>query len=271
MSNRRTLLKAAFPATIGTLAAACAPLDSVRSRFESDDRDRLNVFADASLAPIVPSVTSDFEGANPSTRLDISLRPSGEIMRALLGGKHFDAVLLGGDTFGVPLVEAGLIKIGTMRPIASNWLVIATPRAGALEIQSPQDLLRADVERIGIADWEESALGRYAFQSLGSLELWETLADKRAKTRDERELVERVSDGKVDAAVLYSSSVASASERVMGQAPLPEQSHRPIIYYVGISQKTKYSIMRSQFSAYLVSQRGQRHFESAGYRMLNLH
>lgn len=270
MSGRRTLLKAAIPVGLGTLAAACAPFDNLRSRFDTDDRERLTVFADASLAPIVPLVRRDFEDANPNARLDVILRSSGEVMKALLGGKHFDVLLLGGDTFGVPLVEAGLIKIGTMRPIASNWLVIATPRASGLEIQSPRDLLRADVERIGIADWEWSALGMFAFQALGSLELWEPLAAKRVKTRDERELVERVGDGKVDAAILYSSSVSSADERIMSQAPLPEQSHRPIIYYVGISQKTRYSIMRSQFAAYLVSHRGQRHFESTGYRMLNL-
>ena len=269
MGKRRTWLRSL--GTIGIVAAlsGCAPIERARSLFDSDDRDRLIVFADASLAPIVHPVTSDFEGANPHARLDISLRSSGEIMETLLGGTHFDAVLLGGDTFGVPLVEAGLIKIGTMRPIASNWLVIATPRGSALEVQSPQDLLRADVERIGIADWERSALGRYAFQSLDNLELWEPLADKRVKTKDERELVKKVRDGDVDAAILYSSSAAGDGP-VMGQAPLPEQSHRPIIYYVGISQKTKYSIMRSQFSAYLISQRGQRHFESAGFRMLNL-
>ena len=270
MSYRRTWLRSIGAASAAAAVAGCAPFERARSLFDSDDRDRLTVFADASLTPIVPHVTNDFEGANPSARLDIALRSSGEIMDTLLGGRHFDAVLLGGDTFGVPLVEAGLIKIGTMRPVASNWLLIATPRASALEVHSAQELLRTDVERIGIADWERSALGMYAYQSLASLELWEPLAEKRVKARDERELVARVSDGKVDAAILYSSSAAAAGERIVSQAPLPEQSHRPIIYYVGISQKTKYSIMRSQFSAYLVSRRGQRHFEAAGYRMLNL-
>ena len=83
-------------------------------------------------------------------------------------------------------------------------------------------------------------------------------------------MVERLSDGKLDAALLYASSAATAEETITIQAPIPEQVHRPIIYYVGTARETKYPITVSQFSKYLISQWGQRHFAAAGYRMLNL-
>ena len=270
MGDRRTLLRAAVPAGLAALTVACTPLDSLQSLLKPDDREHLTVLADASLAPTVPSLKGDFERANPHALLSISLLSSGAIMKTALGGKDFDAVLLGGDTFGVPLVEAGLIKVGTMRPITSNWLVIASSRESSLELQNARDLLFDDVKRVGIADWEQSALGIYSHQALDNLALWDSLASKRVKSRNERELAEVLIGGKVDAALLYSSSVSSSEERIAIQAPIPEQSHRPIIYYVGIAQETKYPITISQFSKYLVSQWGQRHFASAGYRMLTL-
>ena len=270
MGYRRTLLRAAAPAGLAALTAACAPLNSLQSLLKPDDREHLTVLADASLAPTVPSLKGDFERANPHALLSISLLSSGAIMKTVLRGKDFDAVLLGGDTFGVPIVEAGLIKVGTMRPFTSNWLVIATSGESSLELQSARDLLFDDVKRVGIADWEQSALGIYSHQALDNLALWDSLASKRVKSRDERELVEELIGGKVDAALLYSSSANSSEERIAIQAPIAELSHRPIIYYVGIAQETKYPITISQFSKYLVSQWGQRHFASAGYRMLTL-
>lgn len=270
MSDRRTLLKVVAPAALGAAVAACSPLDSIRSRFAPDDRERLNVLADPSIAPTVPSLKSDFEQANPHVLLEVSLHSSGAIAKDVLGGKNFDAIILGGDSFGVPLVEAGKIKIGTMRPIASNWLVVATTVDSRFNIQSARDLFHEDVKRIGIADWEQSALGIYSHQALDNLGLWDSLRSRLAKSKDERELTGRLIDGKVDAALLYSSSAGAAAEHISIQAPIPEQSHRPIIYYVGIAQDTKYPITLSQFSQYLISQWGQRHFESAGFRMLTL-
>ena len=270
MSKRRSFLRAAVPVGFAGLAAACGPLENVQSLLQSDDREHLTVLADASLAPTAPALKDDFERANPHVALSFSLQSSGAIMKSILRGKSFDAVMLGGDTFGVPLVEAGHIKIGTMRPITSNWLVIATAADTPLEIQTARDLLQEDVKRVGIADWEQSALGIFSQQALEYLELWESLASKRVKVKDERELMKRLVGRRVDAALLYSSSSASSEDRITIQAPVPEQSHRPIIYYVGIARKTKYPITLSQFSNYLVSQWGQRHFESAGFRMLTL-
>jgi molybdate transport system substrate-binding protein len=270
MRNRRSLLTSALPIGLSALAAACGPFNRVQSLLEPDDREHLNVLADSSIAPTVPMLKRDFEQANPHVLLTIDLLPSGAITKRVLGGKDFDAVILGGDSFGVPIVEAGKIKVGTMRPIASNWLVIATAAEKPLEIQTPQDLLQDEVKRIGIADWEDAALGVYSRQSLENLGLWGSLEGKRAKSKDERELAGRLLDGKVDAALLYSSTSAASDERIKVQAPVPEQSHRPIIYYFGIAQETKFPITISQFSKYLVSQWGQRHFETFGFRMLNL-
>ena len=270
MNGRRTFLRAAAPVGLAALAAGCAPLDNVRSLLAPDDRERITVLADASLAPTFPMLKADFEQANPHVLLAFSPQSSGAIAKSILRGKRFDAVMLGGDTFGVPLVEAGQIKLGTMRPIASNWLVIAAPAASSLKIRAARDLFHEDAERIGIADWEESALGIYSQQALDNLGLWEILRPRLAKTGNEQELVEKLSAGKVDAALLYSSSGAAAGEDIRILAPVPEQAHRPIIYYVGTAQKTRYPITLSQFSKYLISRWGQRHFEAAGYRMLNL-
>ncbi len=270
MSDRRTLLKAAVPVGLAAITAACGPLDKARSLLTPDDREQVAVLADASLAPVFPAFKADFERANPHVLLSVSLLSSGAIMKTILGGKRFDAVLLAGDTFAVPLVDAGHIKIGTMRPIASNWLVIATAGSSTLELQTPQDLLHDTVRRIGVADWEQSSLGIYSRQALENLDMWEVLAAKRAKSKDERELTERLLGGKVDAALLYSSSGSTAEEVINSQAPVPEHSHRPIIYYAGTARETKYPITLSQFSNYLISQWGQRHFADAGYRMLNL-
>ena len=298
MSDRRTVLKTALKAAapLGLAAAGCGPLEGARTLLRPDDRERLTVLADASLAPATPALKADFEKANPHVLLSVSLHSSGAIMKSVLRGRRFDAVLLAGDTFAVPLVEAGHIQIGSMRPIASNWLVIATAGDSAPELHTPQDLLRDDVRRVGIADWEQSSLGAYSRQALESLELWEALASKRAKSKDERELRERLLDGKVDAALLYSSSGSegennsgeaggggdendsggdendsgNAEDGIRIQAPVPEQAHRPIIYYVGTARETKYPITLSQFSKYLISDWGQRHFEAAGYRMLTL-
>lgn len=270
MGDRRTLLRCAAQVGLTGLAAACSPIERARSLLETDDREQIGVLADSSLAPAIPALKEDFQQANPHVHLTITLQSSGSIMRSVFRGKRFDALLLAGDTFGIPLVEAGHIKIGSMRPIASNWLVIATAQESSLELQSAQDLLRDEVKRIGIANWEDSALGTYSKQSLESLGLWEPLARKRAKSKDERELAGRLIDGKVDAALLYSSSSVASEERIMVQAPVPEQSHRPIIYYAGTARESKYPITLSQFTKYLISPWGQRHFEASGYRMLNL-
>ena len=270
MNDRRTLLKAAAPLSLAAAAAACGPLAGIRSLLEPDDREQISVLADASLAPAVPALKADFERANPHVVLSFSLSSSGAIMKSILRGQRFDAVLLGGDTFGIPLVEAGRMQIGSMRPIASNWLVIATVRDSDLDVSNARDLLWDDVKRVGIADWEQSALGIYSHQALDNLGLWDALAPKRSRSKDERELAAKLNDGSVDVALLYSSSIADAADRFVIQAPVPEQVHRPIIYYVGIARETKYPITLSQFSKYLISQWGQRHFADAGYRMLTL-
>ena len=181
MIDRRTLLRSAAPLSLAALTAACGPVDRVRSLLEPDDRERIAVLADASLAPTFPAFKADFERANPHVLLSISPQSSGGILQSALRGKHFDAVLLGGDTFGIPLVEAGRIRIGSMRPIASNWLVIATAHDSPLVLEAARDLVYDDVKRIGVADWEQSALGIYSQQALDNLALWDALQAKLVK------------------------------------------------------------------------------------------
>jgi len=209
---------------------------------------------------------ADFQRFQPQAQLDVTYARSGEIATAR---RAVDVFFLCSDHFAEQLLRNRNLRRTALRPVVSNWLVLAVQRESSLAVLQAADLLLPAVKRVGVADWEATSLGYFSRQALEELKLWEPLQHKVQKARDDQELARHLAQGRVAAALLYSSSVA-AQAGITAVAPIPERAHRPILYFIGTASAPRFPVTANMFVNFTVSARGQQWFQAHEYRMLNL-
>ena len=230
----------------GGLLLALAALVVVSVFLPSPGRDRVTVFAAASLADAMAEMEEAFEAAYPDVDLVVSTGASSVLARQIEGGAPADVFLSASPQWTDYLAERELLRYPA-RPLVGNRLVVIGG-AGVPLLAGPDDLLRFD--RIALADTEGVPAGVYARQALARAGAWDAVAPRVVPTRDVRAAVAAVRTGAAAVAVVYQSDVRGAAD-VRVVLEWPEALQPRIRYTVAIPRMTAHPNRALEFVEFI--------------------
>ena len=160
------------------------------------------------------------------------------------------------------LDNKGLIAKDSIIQLLENKIVLILPEGSTKEINTFEDILRAD--KIAIGDPESVPAGQYAKEILKNLNIWDKAAEKASFGTNVTEVLNWVAEASADAGIVYSTDAAS-NQKVKVIAEAPEGSVSKVIYPVGIIKATKEEDASKKFIEFLETDDAAKVFESYGF------
>ncbi len=192
-----------------------------------------------------------------------SFGASGQLAEQIRQGAPFDVFLSANREFVDRLAREGIIKPDSVRPYARGELVLAVNKLSALKIKSLQELTRADVHKIAIANPETAPYGMAAKQALERAGLWETLKPKIVPAESVRQALQFVQSGNAEVAFV-GRSISDVPEAVT--VPLPIDVCDPIIQFLGVVARSDHPDEAGKFVEFVLSDVGQGILRDLGFR-----
>jgi len=211
------------------------------------DKQRVTVFAAASLTDVMADLEVQFEAAYPDVDLVVSTAATSVLTRQIEQGAPADVFLSASPTWTDYLAERNLLRYPS-RDLVSNRLVVV----GALDaslLAGPEGLLRFD--RMALAD-EGVPAGDYARQALRNAGIWDEVASRVVPTRDVRAALAAVRTGAAPVAVVYRSDVQAVPDmRIV--MDWPAALHPRIRYTMAIPRTTEHPTRALEFVEFIRS------------------
>ena len=188
------------------------------------------VSAAISLKEAAEELGREFQRTHPGVSVRFNFGASGDLQKQIEGGAPVDLFLSAGQRQMDALEQQRLLLPGSQRLVARNALVLIAPAASRLDLKSPQDLGRAEVQRVVLGNPKTVPAGQYAEECLRSLGLWHPLQPKFIFAENVRQVLEYVARGEVDAGFVYTTDLLSRPGAVKEVARPPQSSYSPITY-----------------------------------------
>jgi molybdate transport system permease protein len=224
-----------------------------------DDRERVTVFAAASLTDAMTELAARFEANHPAVHVVPIFGPTSTLARQIESGSPADLFLSADISWMDHLESRDLIRADSRSELLGNRLVLIVPvDSGDVSVD---DL--GNLDRLAIADPEAVPAGRYARTALERLGVWEVTAGRRVIAPDVRVAVAYVARGEVDGAIVYRSD-ARASSEVRVAAELPDNVQPDITYaWAGLGGSPTSGA--AALLAYLAGSESRAVFEAHGF------
>ena len=241
--------------TIALGVASCSSTDSRK------DQPELIVAAAANLTNVSSEIGERFT-ARTGVRVIFTFGATADLAKQIENGAPFD-VFVAADTFNVErLQKQGLLASDTPQIYAQGKLVVWTAPGSRVRLQSINDLVHPEFERIAIAKPDIAPYGAAAVQCLRALGLWEQVSKKVVYGQNVAQTKQFVSTGNAEAAFIPLALL----KRDEGAYLEVEQSlHQPIQQAASVVEGSSKQIAARQFVEFLLSDEGQKILESAGY------
>ena len=197
------------------------------------ENDTITVSAAASLRGVFDELADEFEQANHGTSVNVNYASSGIARTQIEQGAPVDVFASASIEHMDILQTKELILIDSRTNFARNSLVLIVPRNRDGNI-TLEDLKHAD--RIALGNPSHVPAGRYAKETLESIDLWPEIKDKTIWAANVKQVLDYVFRGEVDAGFVYATDV---TERVEVARKVPESLHSPIIYSISVLKDSK--------------------------------
>lgn len=189
---------------------------------------------------------------------------SGTLAREIEQGAPVDG-FISADASSMDQVESsGLLMPGSRMDLLRNSLVLIAPPNSALK--GFDGLTSDEIRTIALGDPASVPAGQYGRQTLESLGLNDKLKSKFVLGKDVRQVLTYVETGDADAGLVYLTD-AQISKGVHVVAVAPEESHKAIVYPIGVIKGSKDQEAVRDFFVFLKSPEARAIFERHGFRM----
>lgn len=243
------------------LSSACS-VGKTEGRSPSEEV-RLYVLAAASLTDAVREIQARYEAAHPGVRLIPTFASSGRLKQQIERGAPADLFLSAGTEEMKELVRKHRIDSRFHAELLENELVLIAPEGASLKGLS--DLTSNRVKRIAVGHPEMVPAGKYAGEALEHIGLWKQLRRKLVFAGDVRQVLAYVKTGNADAGIVYrTDSRLTKGVSVIGE--IPSESHRPIVYPLGVVRGTEHPREAQALYRWLQGEEARSIFEKYGFK-----
>jgi molybdate transport system substrate-binding protein len=224
--------------------------------------NRVTVFAASSLAQPLETVIEAYGARSPDIVRGV-YAGSGMLADQIAANAPADIYISAHPSWMAFLRQRDLVAAASIRPLAGNRLVLL----GGAGVNLPDDLRAALKQvrprRIGIADPDQVASGRYAMQALQKLGLAGAIKSDLLVTANDPAAVGMVSQGQIPVAFGYvTDALGAAAVHVV--TVVPDNLHDPILYSAAIV--TGHEAEAKGFFDYLTGPDALRILEHLGFR-----
>lgn len=223
----------------------------------------VTVFAAASLSDAMREIAAAYEKTSGDT-VRLNLGASSTLARQIKEGAPADLFFSADEAKMDDLAQAGLIDPTTRRSLLSNSLVIVVVADSNLKLSSAQDLAKATVRRLALAEPQTVPAGIYAREYLQQQGLWEAVVGKTVPTENVRAVLATVESGNADAGIVYKTdALISKKVRIVYEVPRGEGPR--ISYALAIIKGGRNPEGAARFLALLTSPAGKSVFAKCGF------
>lgn len=200
-------------------------------------RAELLISAAASLSDVMPEIGKAWETSG-GEKLTFNFAASSTLVSQIEAGAPVDLVFTADEMTMERLEEGGLLAAGSRRALLSNRLAVVVAKGCTFRIASAEDLAKADIQRLALADPTAVPAGRYARSWLERRGVWARVEGRVIPTLNVRAALATVAAGEADAAVVYATDVAASSDVELAFA-VPEAEGPRIVYPAAVVRSSK--------------------------------
>jgi molybdate transport system substrate-binding protein len=184
----------------------------------------LTVYGAADLSFAFREIAPLFEKAT-GTKVVLVLGSTGTLAKQIEHGAPADVFFAANASFVDDLQSKGAVIPETRMLYAQGRIVLAVPRGNPLGIERLEDLRRADVKRVAIANPEHAPYGRAAQQALQAARVWDQLKPRLVYGENIRHTLQFIETGAVDAGIIALSIADTPGIRYV---PIDPALHAPL-------------------------------------------
>ena len=183
------------------------------------------VSAAASLRASLTELQGTYSQKKPEVKVTLNFGGSGTLQQQVEQGAPADLFISAGKTQVDNLVKKNLLINDSIVNLLGNELVLITQKDNQ-KLESIQDLKLDSSEEISIGTPETVPAGKYAMQSLTTLNLWDDIQPKLVLAKDVNQVLSYVETNNVDAGIVYKSDTL-ISDKVKIVETIPNNTHDP--------------------------------------------
>lgn len=235
------------------------------TRAQSPSAHEITVSAAISLKNAFEEIGKIFMENHSGTKVIFNFGASGDLARQIEAGAPVDVFASAARKDMDDIGKKGMIASNSRKDFAKNGVVLVKPATSPIPLQSLQDLQKGEVKKVVIGNPKTVPAGRYAEEALKHFNLWETIKEKLIFAEHVRQALDYVARNEVDAGLVYSTDAMARSKDVKVVTRLPEGSHQPIVYPIGVIKGRKEESPSRAFVDFVLSAEGQRVLNKYGF------
>jgi molybdate transport system substrate-binding protein len=223
------------------------------------------VSAAISLKDAFEKIGKTFMEKRPGKKVVFNFGASGDLARQIEAGAPVDIFASAAQKDMDDIEKKDLIAPHSRKNVARNGIVLVEPTHSTIPLQALTDLQKKEIHKIVIGNPKTVPAGRYAEEVLRRHHLWEAVKDKLIFAEHVRQALDYVARNEVDAGLVYSTDAMARSNEVTVVMRMPEGSHQPVVYPIGVIKGTKEESLSKAFVDFVVSEEGQRILSRYGF------
>jgi molybdate transport system substrate-binding protein len=245
-----------FPLLLALTIAGCGEHANAPARAE------LNVATAANLTKVFAALGQNFE-RETGIHVTFSFGATAQLAQQIEHGAPFD-VFAAADTEHIDeLARKDLIIQSTRAIYARGKLVLWVPEA-RVPVERIEDLARAGVTHVAIANPQLAPYGRAAVETLHALHLWETVQPKIVYGQNISATTQYAATGNADAAFTALSLVHDEAHG--RKIEVPENLHAPIDQAIAVVRSTPRPDQARRFVEFITSAKAREVLKRYGYQ-----
>ncbi len=246
-----------FHSSMHRLAALIALALTLSACGNGKSTDEVFVFAASSLTEVMTQLATDYNASNPEVEIRLNFAGSTTLREQVLGGAKADVVMVANSQIMDDLVAAGAVLKPTIA--ASNQMVLVVPVDNPGNVTGPQRL-EPSIIAVGLCS-DSVPCGMSARQILANAGVSVSLDTNEP---DVKSLLAKVSEGELDAGIVYVTDLGSSASPVSSIAidpALNETNQYPIASVAGSDN----AAVAAAFVSFVMSDAGQQVFLDSGF------
>jgi len=224
-------------------------------------RNEINVATAANLMRVFAELGQIFE-RETGIRLVTSFGATTQLAQQIEHGAPYD-VFAAADTEHVDeLARKGLILADTRAIYARGKLVLWVP-VEHTPVERLEDLARADVTHIAVANPQLAPYGRAAVETLQALHLWEIVQPRIVFAQNVSMATQYASTGNAD--VVF-TALALVYDKAGRKIEIPANLHTPIDQAIAVLRSSTKPAQARKFVAFITGGKAREVFKRSGYQ-----
>lgn len=223
----------------------------------------LTVSAAADLSYALPEIGTLWE-QETGNKVVFNLGSTGQLAQQIERGAPVDVFAAANRSFVEQLDEAGLVFSDTQALYGIGRITLWQREDSPVVVKELKDLLKAEVQRVAIANPDHAPYGVAAREVLQSAGLWEALQPKLVLAENVQQTQQYAETGNVDVAlVALSISLGQSGQWTV----IPASLHQPLEQMLAVPKAAPHPEAARHFAAFINGAQGRPIMQKYGFML----